>query len=331
LNLALRAAGTDAGRLKALRPDRVGNFETTSGPPVMMPRWSANVTYALGMFDAAARQAHALHVAVSIGKEMDLRCEHAHVIKDSNNTIVHLAPSPVIAKVATTTLRPRTASVMTNELRIARFLAGRGAPIAPPASEVPAGPHARHETVLTLWAYCKHVPHRRVSDLQLASALRSFHAAFAAYPDPLPSFIENLDRARDALSRSSATPRLRDDDRTFLVDAGACIASSLAKFDLASLPLHGDPHLDGNILITDNGPLFVDFEAACAGPYEWDLTSLVRARLAYPDTRDDVLRILSKMRSLCVATWCWMQYGRAPEVTEAAHVHLSLLRDGAYN
>jgi hypothetical protein len=30
-----------------------------------------------------------------------------------------------------------------------------------------------------------------------------------------------------------------------------------------------------------------------------------------------------------VSTWCWMQYGRAPEVTEAAHVHLRLLREDA--
>jgi hypothetical protein len=32
------------------------------------------------------------------------------------------------------------------------------------------------------------------------------------------------------------------------------------------------------------------------------------------------------VRSLCVAVWCWAQPERAPEVDEAADVHLRLLR-----
>lgn len=276
------------------------------------------------------RQAHALRVAVSLGNELGLPCERARVIKDSNNTIVHLAPSPVVAKVGTTMLRSNAATVLTNELRIGRFLAVHGAPIAPPSTDVEAGPHIRDEIIVTLWTYRGHAPKGRVSDLDLANALHSFHEAFAAYPYPLPPFTEALDRARDVLNNSSATPHLRNDDRAFLIDVGARIATSLQRVQLASFPLHGDPHLDGNILITANGPLFVDFEAACFGPYEWDLTSLGQARLAYPDAREDVLRILQTMRSLCVATWCWMQYGRAPEVTEAAHVHLQLLRESAH-
>ncbi len=285
------------------------------------------VAYPLDMSDAAGRRARALQLALSLGDELGVPCEQARVVEDSNNTIVHLAPSPIIAKVGTTTLRPEAGSVLTRELRIGQFLAERGAPIAPPTSKVPAGPYVRDETILTLWDYSEHVPDRKVTDLELANALKSFHEAFASYPAPLPSFTENLDRARDALINSSVTADLPDDDRTFLLDVQTDIATKLEDLKPESHPLHGDPHLDGNILFTDKGPLFVDFEAACSGPYEWDLTSLESARLAYPEARQELLKVLSKMRSLCVATSCWIQYGRAPEVTEAAHVHLGFLRE----
>jgi hypothetical protein len=77
--------------------------------------------------------------------------------------------------------------------------------------------------------------------------------------------------------------------------------------------------------------LLIDLEAACIGPYEWDLTALEAARPMYSKLDDELLAVLSQMRSLCVSTWCWAQYGRAPEVDEGAHVHLRLLRDSASN
>lgn len=40
----------------------------------------------------------------------------------------------------------------------------------------------------------------------------------------------------------------------------------------------------------------------------------------------DLLVLLRRMRSLCVAVKCWIDPGRAPEVGEAATVHLRLLR-----
>jgi hypothetical protein len=281
------------------------------------------------MEDSGSRQAHALRVATSLAAELEIRCHAARVIKDSNNTIVHLAPAPVVAKVGTTSIRHDGASVLDNELRVGQFIAARGAPIAPPTSDVRPGPYTREGTVLTLWTYKKHFPDIDVSDDALAHALSAFHGAFDAYQGPLPHFSDNLTRAHHALVDSSRTPELPEGERTFLIDVALRIESRLKSFDLTSHPLHGDPHLDGNILLTDEGPLLIDFEAACLGPYEWDLTSLQCARSAYRELDDELLAVLSHMRSLCVSIWCWMQYGRAPEVTEAAHVHLRSLRQNA--
>ena len=281
------------------------------------------------MHDPATRRGHALRIAVSLGEELGLRCDQPRIIKDSNNTIVHLAPAPVVAKVGTTMLRPNATSLLARELRVGQFLAARRAPIAPPTSNPPPGPYMRSGSVTTLWAFKKHASGRDVSDRHLAHALRALHAAFEGYPEPLPHFLEDVSRAKDALSEVSRTPQLSDSDRRFLIDVGNRITEELENESIPSYPLHGDPHLDGNVLLSDEGPLFVDFEAACIGPYEWDLTALERARSGYPEVRGDLLSVLSKMRSLCVATWCWMQYGRSPEVTEAAHVHLRFLRENA--
>lgn len=104
--------------------------------------------------------------------------------------------------------------------------------------------------------------------------------------------------------------------------------NDLGTFQFAIQPLHGEPHLDGNVLRTAEGPIFVDFETASTGPKEWDLTALGReVATFYPPINTALLETLSWTRSLCVATWCWMQPERAPEVEEAARFHLSRLRD----
>jgi aminoglycoside/choline kinase family phosphotransferase len=74
--------------------------------------------------------------------------------------------------------------------------------------------------------------------------------------------------------------------------------------------------------------LLLDFETACVGPIEWDLAALGDDVLAFfPDADRDLISIMRRMRSVCVAAKCWVAPERAPELREAAHVHLKLLRN----
>lgn len=281
------------------------------------------------MDESVKRSDPALLAASHVARRLGVDGRHAYVIDDSNNTIVHLAPAPVVAKVGTSTLRPDMRKTLESELQIALHLAARGAPIAPPTAHIPPGPHLQDNLAVTLWHYVETTAGRPLQDKALGDMLSSFHRIFADYPQRLPDFTEALDRARTALHERERTPALPDDDRSFLVEVASTIEDALRTRDLPRHPLHGDPHLDGNILTTADGPLLVDFEAACSGPHEWDLTSLPRAISSYDVVDRELLSLLSRMRSLVVSTWCWMQYGRAPEVEEAAHVHLRLLRDAA--
>ena len=277
------------------------------------------------MRDAQDRQKRAVDTASEIAKRLGIEVLSTRVLKDSNNTIVLLEPAGLVAKVGTTTLRPDAYQTLGREVAIGRYLTDRGAPIAPPAAD--AGPHLQHDIAVTLWRYVEPSSDPDVTDEDLGRMLRSFHDAFTDYPDQLPDFTDNLKRARSVLEGVDRTPRLPESDRIFLLEVAARLENQLTDLDLPRHPLHGDPHPDGNVVLTRSGPLLVDFEAACVGPYEWDLTSLERARLAYSDAEPELLRLLSRMRSLTVSTWCWMQYGRAPEVDEAARLHLGFLRD----
>lgn len=102
----------------------------------------------------------------------------------------------------------------------------------------------------------------------------------------------------------------------------------LRKMTFASRPLHGEPHRDGNVLTSPDGPVFIDCEAACRGPVEWDLTALPPGIANHYGRIDpELVQWLRPARSLCVTVWCWMQPQRAPGVAEAARVHLSLVRE----
>ena len=278
------------------------------------------------MIEAATRRGQALAAAIDLGIRLGVTCDKARILKDSNNTIVHLAPSPIVAKVGTSTIRPDARSLLEKELRIGTYLAERGAPIVPPAEMVPVGPHLQNGVEITLWTYMEPTDGAKVTDAALGEMLTQFHKAFAGYLEHLPSFTEDLSRAQAGLQNRTKTSALSDGDRAFLLEAAAEIRDALQGREVEEHPLHGDPHLDGNVLVSDRGPVLVDFEGACVGPHEWDLTALGRALAAYPHADRELLTLLGRMRSLCVATWCWMQYQRAPEVTEAAHVHLAFLR-----
>ena len=119
---------------------------------------------------------------------------------------------------------------------------------------------------------------------------------------------------------------LAEVDRRLLLDVIDDVDAAISTLIAVNRPVHGSPH-DGNWLPTAQGPLLFDFESACRAPLEWDLAALddqVVKFFAPVDYRSLIL--MRRMRSACVASKCWVEPNRAPEVFEAARVHLRLLR-----
>lgn len=267
----------------------------------------------------------ALAAALEIARQLELDAAGAAVIAESNNIIVRLPVVGLVAKASTSLLEWRGGAALERELRLGRRLADRGAPIAAPAPGAIAGPHRALGVVLTFWRYVEPGPKPRACDRMLGDALRSFHVALADTANGLPRLAERIDRASRLLQNARATPSLTSADRQLAGRAGDRLMSLVTSLG-ETTALHAEPH-EGNVVWGPDGPVLIDFEAACLGPVEWDLAYLPPGALdAFPGRDDDAIAMLRAGVSFCVAAWCLASSDPTPAVAEAATIHWDSLR-----
>jgi hypothetical protein len=269
------------------------------------------------------RSQGAIDAAIGVARACGLAADRARILSDANHTLVHLAPAGVVAKVGTSAFRDVALESLERELAVAAFLAAKDAPVIAPATAPVA--HRWGDVTVTLWQYAEPVPGEPLDPANAAVGLRAVHDALAAFPVELPWFALELDDALRLLE-PDRSPTLAAGDRAFLRGVAGELRATLRTWQGPARPLHGSPH-EGNWLRTAGGWRLLDFETACRGPLEWDLTTLdADAVERFSDVDRDLLYVLRRMRSACVAAKCWVDPSRAPEVREAAHVHLRLLR-----
>lgn len=267
----------------------------------------------------------AVEAAVAIAADYGVAALRPRVLQCSNNVVVHLAPAPIVAKVTGTSRGERGAASTARELAVGELLARRNAPSVAPATVLPAGPHSADGLAIAYWSYCPHDPKAELDGRTVGRSLAALHDALDGYPDELPSFTAQVERAGTILA-DEPLPALGTGERAFLADTHEHLSARLRDKPFTPRPLHGEVHL-GNLLAAPEGPRWVDFEEACTGPREWDLTGLPADALAVFDRVDwSLLALLRDVRSCCVAAWCWRNPHRSPELRKAAELHLSRLR-----
>jgi hypothetical protein len=275
------------------------------------------------------RQALAVEASQTIAAKYGLGPGHPTILKDTNHTIVHLNPFPIVAKVSIEKRFRHASSSLERELLVAGLLADSGAPVVRPCSTIPAGPHRTDGVELTFWDYCAVDMSRAVKPDEVGRSLRVIHNTLVqlrpALP-PLPHFSLQLDEADELLRLPTAVPRLPEQDRLFLCDLVFRIRNAIRTHQFKSQPLHGECNGRQTIPSTA-GVVWLDFEAACTGPKEWDLATLdEQAVEAYGGGDALLMPLMRTARTFCVTTWCWTQPDRAPEVREAAEYHLDRLK-----
>ena len=176
---------------------------------------------------AEKRRGRALEAAVSVVETLGVVAERPVILADSNNTIVWLAPAPIVAKVETSHFRDAELESLTRELAVAAHLSRHGAPIVPPAGDLPAGPHRWRDLTLTLWQYVEPSGEVVLEPADAVAVLSAVHDALAAFPGPLPSFELELADARRLLL-PAGSPTLPDSDRRFLLSVTDELEESLA-------------------------------------------------------------------------------------------------------
>jgi Ser/Thr protein kinase RdoA (MazF antagonist) len=238
---------------------------------------------------------------------------------------VHLAPQPIVARVALGGPGEASSATLARELDVARHLSAVAVPAVRPTSDPPPGPHGHGEATLSLWDLAPIGP-GAPTEAEVAAAYRELHRGLASFRGELPTFWEATHECGARLARPSGLPGLRPMDRIFLKDRHAELATRAAELDLRLVPLHGDPHR-GNLLPTATGLLWADFESVCLGPLEWDLACLPEgAEAAFPSVDARLLSLLRDLRSACVAVWCSADPDPEPQAREAAARHLGRLR-----
>lgn len=250
----------------------------------------------------------AVAAAMSTASSLGLTVDDALVLHDSNKLTLRLLPCDVLARVA-----PVAQQVARFEVELARRLAEAGCPVAALEPRVEPRVHERDGFVVTLWTYYEPVTPREVPSADYARALGRLHAGMRELDVPTPHFTDRVERARHLVADRDRTPALADADRELLGDTLRNLGRAIGERGGAEQLLHGEPH-PGNVLTTENGLLFIDFETCCRGPVEFDLAHAPEeVGEHYPGVDRDVLRACRLLVLAMVTVWRWDRDDQFPD------------------
>jgi hypothetical protein len=236
----------------------------------------------------------AVAAAQAVAREHGVSCHEAVPFPAGSNSLVHLKPSPVVARVMTETavLHDDPERWLAREVAVGAFLAERTDLIVPPSDIVPPGPHRRDGMWMTMWAFVPHDEQAPPPDpRELGHSLRRLHSALAGFPGELAP----LSAIRDWLERLTAqllpSPTLTQRDIDLLRLELEKFTPTVFETSLPVQPLHGDASLS-NLFRAGTGLLWNDLEDVCVGPVEWDIAGIVasvRARGKSAKFTDELL------------------------------------------
>lgn len=235
----------------------------------------------------AQRTSAAVEAAVGAGRELGLTVTDAKVLHDVFSVVVHLAPSPVVARVPTVlpgaTDLESLAHRQRAELDVTRWLLEQSVPVIPPSALVPAEPVRREGFSMTFWQYVEEDRGKEPDYAANSEITADLHAALRGYPGEL-SYMSAADPqfVTDSLAQLENHPDLlppADLDRARrewrilepLVRSRAAFEEAFPGVDLQ--PVHGDCP-PANVFAGVDGALHADFELVTLGPVEWDLAFL---------------------------------------------------------
>lgn len=246
-----------------------------------MTRWGMP-DVVLSPEELAARTTVATEAAFNAATDLGLKVEETRVLHDVFSLVIHLYPSPVVARIPLVMAPGTTPEAVTRrqqrELDVTDWLHREGVPTVRPSPLVPLEPVREDDFSMTFWELVDvaddHFPYAG-ADHAVCAAL---HAALAGYPGLLPflaPFNEGVPALLEALEGSAHVTN-DDLDRVhaewqMLRPVLASAEAFRARFPEADVqPIQGDAP-SNNVIRATSGLVFADFEDVCLGPVEWDL------------------------------------------------------------
>ncbi len=264
----------------------------------------------------------AIAAATSVAASLDLPADDAIVLHNSNKLALRLTPCDVFARVARV-----GEEVARFEVELARRLAEVGGPVCSLEPRAEPRVHTRDGFAVTLWTYHEPVT-PSVSPVDYAKALEQLHAGMREVDVASPRFTDRVTEAAEVVADPDRSPELASADRGFLGGRLASLRRAIDGRGAVEQLLHGEPH-PGNVLSTENGPLFIDLETCCRGPVEFDLAHVPEAVCVhYPGVDQGLLDECRQLVIAMVAAWRWEVGDQFPNGRRFGEELLRLLREG---
>jgi aminoglycoside phosphotransferase (APT) family kinase protein len=258
----------------------------------------------------------------SLATACGLTVDDVVLLNNSNKLTVRLLPCDLLARVA-----PPADHVAQFEIDLAQRLAELSGPVARLDPRVEPRVYEHDGFVVTLWTWYE-VSDRQAAPADYARALDQLHAGMRRLDVTVPHFVERVERAQQLLADPERTPELADSDREVLSHTLQSLTALIGERGSAEQVLHGEPH-PGNVLATNAGLVFIDFETCCRGPIEFDLAHAPDAVEEHYPGIDRVLLQQCRMLVLVLAmitTWRWDRDDQFPNGRVLAAQWLSQLR-----
>lgn len=175
-------------------------------------------------------------------------------------------------------------------------------------------------------------PHRQATVAELGAVLRKLHSMDREVELPP---LDPWGHAPERIEQSPISAAERRVLRAVLAEVREGWAG--ARFVLGTGPIHGDAHMGNLIHGADGNVVLIDFDSACIGPREWDLTPtglqatslgwISRAEYetfvtayGFDVTAAPAFGLLSRMRELRMTAWIAMHAAESDQTrAEVAH------------
>jgi Ser/Thr protein kinase RdoA (MazF antagonist) len=276
----------------------------------------------------AAQRRRAVAAAVSTASAAGLAAGNAVVLNDSNRLVVRLTPCDIVARVTPVTHHAGHHMSAEREVELAKWLAQTGSPVAALDARVEPRVFARDGFKISMWTYFEAVESRMLPPADYARALERLHAGLRQIDFRPPHVMDRVAAVQHDVASRDITPDLADTDRALLAATLRDLKQSVVNRRRPEQLLHGEPH-PGNVLNTENGPLFMDFENIAYGPVEYDLGWVPTAvSNGYRDTDQDLVDECRGLVLAMIAAYRWRRDDQHPSGRQSGVALLNVLRDG---
>jgi len=265
---------------------------------------------------------------MSAASAAGLAVDNAVVLNDSNRLVVRLTPCDIVARVTPVTHHAGHHMSAEREVELVKRLAQTGSPAAALDARVEPRVFARDGFKISMWTYFEPAESRMLPPADYVQALERLHAGLRQTGFTPPHVMDRVAAVQHDVASRDITPDLADADRAVLASTLRDLKKPIVNRRRPGQLLHGEPH-PGNVLNTENGPLFIDFENTAYGPVEYDLgwvPKVVSDR--YRGADQDLVGECRGLVLAMIAAYRWRRDDQHPSGRQSGVALLNLLRDG---